>query len=66
MKLKDDLSFYKSQVEEREKLISNYGLVIVGGEGEENPSERALVSAKTAELLQQAGSGSLGNLYLTI
>ena len=60
MKLKDDLVSYKSQLEERDRLIANYGLMIVGGEDEEGPSERALVTVETADLLQKVGEGSLG------
>ncbi|KAK6617936.1 hypothetical protein RUM43_014165 [Polyplax serrata] len=59
VKLRDDLSFYKSQLEERDRLITNCGLVIVGGDEGGNSSEKALVSAGTAEALQQAGTGSL-------
>ncbi|KAK6618390.1 hypothetical protein RUM44_002842 [Polyplax serrata] len=59
VKLRDDLSLYKSQLEERDRLITNCGLVIVGGDEGENSSEKALVSAGTAEALQQAGTGSL-------
>ena len=34
--------------------------MIVGGEDEEGPSERALVTVETADLLQKVGEGSLG------
>ncbi|XP_066998100.2 leucine-rich repeat flightless-interacting protein 2 isoform X2 [Anabrus simplex] len=73
-KLKDDLDWCKTQLEERDRLIHEAGLMIVGddqvssedessGEDSKDNSKRlpkkALVSIENAELLQTAGEGSL-------
>lgn len=72
-KLEEDLEWTRAQLEERDRLIQEQGLVIVGGEcssSEEDSSEgndkekvkkmpkRALVSAQVAGLLE-TGEGSL-------
>lgn len=73
-KLKDDLTVTRAELEERDRLIAEKGLVIVG---EEVPPEdgddvgingmgtpkRALVSAENAQLLESAGEGSLGKFF---
>lgn len=50
------------QLEERDRLIADYGLIIVGGDinekGEVTPRE--LVSNQAAKVLESAGEGSLG------
>lgn len=67
-RLKDDLDLCRSQLLERDTLIEENGLVIVEDEGsdEENevesgpcPRRRVLVSKESAELLHNAGKGSL-------
>lgn len=69
-RLKEDLDICKAQLLERDTLIEENGLVIVedeSSEGEETQKEngpvyrkRVLVSTEAAELLQNAGEGSLG------
>lgn len=69
-RLKEDLDICRAQLTERDILIQENGLVIVedeGSEGEETQKEngpvcrkRVLVSTEAAELLQNAGEGSLG------
>ncbi|XP_074039906.1 leucine-rich repeat flightless-interacting protein 2 isoform X1 [Leptinotarsa decemlineata] len=65
VKLKDDLAVTKYELEERDRLISEKGLVIVGEEvppdedGTIHPPKKALVSAENAQLLESAGDGSL-------
>lgn len=76
-KLKDDLAVTKYELEERDRLIAEKGLVIVG---DDSPPEdemngetssrnstprKALVSIENAQLLESAGEGSLG-LYTFI
>ncbi|XP_016844837.1 leucine-rich repeat flightless-interacting protein 2 isoform X2 [Nasonia vitripennis] len=68
-RLKEDLDICRAQLLERDTLIQENGLVIVedeGSEGEETQKEngpvvrkRVLVSTEAAELLQNAGEGSL-------
>ncbi|KAK0178671.1 hypothetical protein PV327_007541 [Microctonus hyperodae] len=70
-RLKDEVELYKGQLLERDTLIQENGLVIVEDEGSENeetttgtangiiPRKRVLVSTEAAELLQNAGEGSL-------
>ena len=69
-RIKDDLDICKAQLLERDTLIEENGLVIVEDEGSENEDmqkengpvcrKRVLVSTEAAELLQNAGEGSLG------
>ncbi|XP_050302976.1 leucine-rich repeat flightless-interacting protein 2 isoform X2 [Anthonomus grandis grandis] len=58
--LKDDLRLYKLELEERDRLIEEKGLVIVCGDPGENgePPKKALVQAENARLLE-GGDGSL-------
>lgn len=63
-KLKEDLAVTRSELAERDRLIEEKGLIIVG---DDNPPEngditpkKALVSVENAELLQKAGEGNLG------
>ncbi|XP_068898859.1 leucine-rich repeat flightless-interacting protein 2 isoform X6 [Tenebrio molitor] len=71
-KLKDDLAVARTELEERDQLISEKGLVIVGedviNEEQRNGDislssigtpKKALVSVENAQLLQSAGEGSL-------
>ncbi|CAG9861882.1 unnamed protein product [Phyllotreta striolata] len=64
-KLKDDLAFVKYELDERDRLIAEKGLVIVAEEvpadedGTHRPPRKALVSAENANLLETAGDGSL-------
>lgn len=67
-RLKDDLDICKAQLLERDTLIQENGLVIVEDEESENEEtgqmngihrKRVLVSTEAAELLQNAGEGSL-------
>lgn len=60
--LKDDVCALKFEVEERDRLIAEKGLVIVVGEPDEEgePPKKALVQADNAKLLEEAGDGSLG------
>ncbi|KAJ8683264.1 hypothetical protein QAD02_019056 [Eretmocerus hayati] len=68
-RLKEDLDICQAQLLERDTLIEENGLVIVedeGSGGEETQKEngpvcrkRVLVSSEAAELLQNAGEGSL-------
>jgi len=73
-KLKEDIEYLKFQLEQRDKLIEEHGLVVVnadGSEHEENgdihtleqiegtPSKVTLVSQEAAVLLEKAGEGSL-------
>lgn len=65
-KLKDDLAVTQIELEERDRLITEKGLVIVGEElppsedGTIQPPKKALVSVDNAQLLNSAGDGSLG------
>ncbi|KAJ8927437.1 hypothetical protein NQ314_020107 [Rhamnusium bicolor] len=64
-KLKDDLAVTKAELDERDRLITEKGLVIVGEEvppdedGTIQPPKKALVSLENAQLLESAGDGSL-------
>ncbi|XP_023245230.1 leucine-rich repeat flightless-interacting protein 2 isoform X1 [Copidosoma floridanum] len=68
-RLKEDLDICRAQLLERDTLIQENGLVIVEDEGSENEEtpklngpvckKRVLVSTEAAELLQNAGEGSL-------
>ncbi|XP_064211091.1 leucine-rich repeat flightless-interacting protein 2 isoform X1 [Tribolium castaneum] len=72
-KLKDDLAVTRAELEERDQLISEKGLVIVGEDSINEEEQRngdvslssigtpkkALVSVENAQLLQSAGEGSL-------
>ncbi|XP_056638022.1 leucine-rich repeat flightless-interacting protein 2 isoform X2 [Diorhabda sublineata] len=64
-KLKDDLVLTRYELEERDRLITDKGLVIVGEElppdedGTQHPPKKALVSVENAHLLETAGDGSL-------
>ena len=80
-RLKEDLDMCKAALEDRDRLIREQGLVIVGddggldgcedgdadGDGDAQDASRrkaprkALVSIESAEMLQRAGEGSLGN-----
>lgn len=68
-KLKDDLAFAKYELDERDRLIAEKGLVIVGEEvpadedGTQHPPKKALVSVENAHLLETAGDGSLGKCF---
>lgn len=75
-RLKDDLAAVRAELEERDRLIAEKGLVIVGEDvppEEENADagvsnnsngcaimRRALVSVENAQLLESIGEGSLG------
>lgn len=56
----------KAELEERDRLIAEKGLIIVGEEvppsedGTLQPPKKTLVSAENAQLLESAGDGSLG------
>lgn len=72
-KLKDDLAVTRAELEERDQLISEKGLVIVGEDSINEEEQRngdvslssigtpkkALVSVENAQLLETAGEGSL-------
>ncbi|XP_015598642.1 leucine-rich repeat flightless-interacting protein 2 isoform X3 [Cephus cinctus] len=69
-RLKEDFDSCRAQLLERDTLIEENGLVIVEDEGSEDedtenenssrgPRRRVLVSTEAAELLQNAGEGSL-------
>ncbi|XP_076180816.1 leucine-rich repeat flightless-interacting protein 2 isoform X1 [Ptiloglossa arizonensis] len=68
-RLKDELDICHAQLIERDTLIQENGLVIIDDEESENedndiengprPRRRVLVSTEAAELLQNAGKGSL-------
>lgn len=73
-RLKDELAVVRTELEERDRLIAEKGLVIVG---EDIPDDdhtedsslnncstprKALVSVENAQLLESAGEGSLGKL----
>ncbi|KAK3930254.1 Leucine-rich repeat flightless-interacting protein 2 [Frankliniella fusca] len=66
-RLKEDLDMCRAALEERDLLIQEQGLVIVGDEGdldgcedgEKRAPRKALVSVESAEMLQKAGEGSL-------
>ncbi|KAI4460692.1 leucine rich repeat in flii interacting protein [Holotrichia oblita] len=70
-RLKEELAVTKSELEERDRLITEKGLVIVGDDSlREEPSsdgavnglgtpKKALVSAENAQLLDTIGEGSL-------
>lgn len=72
VRLKEELAAYKFELEERDKLIAEKGLVIVGenvpeesencidGNATSRTPKKALVSIENAELLENAGEGSLG------
>lgn len=68
-KLRDDLAVTKAELDERDRLIAEKGLVIVVEEVEPSedgtilPPKKALVSAENAHLLESAGDGSLGNTF---
>lgn len=69
-RLEEDLNVCKAMLTERDTLIQENGLVIVEDEGSENEEthkengpvcrKKVLVSTEAAELLQNAGEGSLG------
>ena len=71
-RLKEELDLCTAQLSERDTLIQENGLVIVEDEGSGNEDDetqkengpvcrkRVLVSTEAAELLQNAGEGSLG------
>lgn len=71
-KLKNDLLTCKSLLEERDKLIAEKGLMIVGDDLLEdsvlengvingvNTPKKALVTVENAHFLESAGEGSLG------
>lgn len=72
-KLKDDLAVTRAELEERDQLISEKGLVIVGDNSINDEEQRngdmsinsigtpkkALVSIENAQLLESAGEGNL-------
>uniref|UniRef100_A0A6P7GLL4 Leucine-rich repeat flightless-interacting protein 2 isoform X2 n=1 Tax=Diabrotica virgifera virgifera TaxID=50390 RepID=A0A6P7GLL4_DIAVI len=66
-KLKEDLAVTRYELEERDRLISEKGLVIVGDDASpddddeevQHPPKKALVSVENAHLLETAGDGSL-------
>lgn len=75
-RLKDELAVIRTELEERDRLIAEKGLVIVGeavpsDEEEQTVGDsslnncssprKALVSMENAQLLENAGEGSLGN-----
>lgn len=80
-KLKNDLLVTKTFLDERDKLIAEKGLVIVGDDssldeinttnengtvnGTSTP-KKALVSIENAHMLESAGEGSLGNAKIVI
>nr|CAI5825046.1 unnamed protein product [Callosobruchus analis] len=61
--LKDELAAARLELQERDRLIAEKGLVIVGGLEEDGGGggemKRALVTADNAKLLEGAGEGSL-------
>ncbi|VEN59196.1 unnamed protein product [Callosobruchus maculatus] len=62
--LKDELAAARLELQERDRLIAEKGLVIVGGVEEDAGGggevvKRALVTADNAKLLESAGEGSL-------
>uniref|UniRef100_A0A6M2DLU5 Putative lrrfip family n=1 Tax=Xenopsylla cheopis TaxID=163159 RepID=A0A6M2DLU5_XENCH len=60
--LQEELSLTKGQLDERDELIAEQGLVIVGGECDDEtrePTKRTLVTKEGAALLAGAGEGSL-------
>lgn len=67
-KLKEDLAVTKAELEERDRLITEKNLVIIGEEvspsedGTILPPKKALVSVENAQLLESAGEGSLGKI----
>lgn len=65
-RLKSDLELCRKQLEERDQLIANHGLVMVGDDeydsdsgATERRNQKALVSQSTAALLSSAGDGTL-------
>lgn len=70
VRLKEDLACFKAELEERDKLIAEKGLVIVGEAVAEDENDavctpkKALVSIENAELLENAGEGSLGQFSI--
>ncbi|KAJ8978670.1 hypothetical protein NQ317_019106 [Molorchus minor] len=64
-KLQDDLAVTRAELEERDRLIAEKGLIIVGEEvppdedGTVHPPKKVLVSIENAQLLEDAGDGSL-------
>lgn len=75
-RLKEELAVTQAELTERDRLIAEKGLVIVGDESlREETSEgavnglgipkKALVSAENAQLLFTVGEGSLGKSVLT-
>lgn len=71
-KLKEDLAVTKTELEERDRLIAEKNLVIIGEEvpasedGTILPPKKALVSVENAQLLESAGDGSLGKILVKI
>lgn len=75
-RLKDDLAMVRAELEERDRLIAEKGLVIVGEDvpDEEHTGDnsvnncstpkKALVSVENAQLLESAGEGNLGECSL--
>lgn len=73
-KLKHDLELTKAELDERDKLITEHGLVIVSEEIEETNGDismnsvgtpkKSLVKVENAKLLENAGDGTLGELFL--
>lgn len=73
-RLKEELAVTNAELEERDRLIAEKGLVIVGDDSlcEETSDgavnglgmpKKALVSAENAQLLDGAGEGSLGESH---
>lgn len=76
-RLKDELAVVKAELEERDRLIAEKGLVIVGEDipDEEHTGDssslnncstprKALVSVENAQLLESAGEGNLGEFCM--
>lgn len=76
-KLKDDLVVTKVLLDERDRLIGEKGLVIIGDEqltndnsggdsknvnGISSTPKKALVTVENAQMLENAGEGSLGKI----
>jgi hypothetical protein len=64
-KLNDDLKMVQGQLNERDQLIAEHGLVIIVVENEDgSDAKRVLVSNENAKMLEQV-EGSIGmNLYI--
>ncbi|XP_070566787.1 leucine-rich repeat flightless-interacting protein 2-like isoform X3 [Ptychodera flava] len=69
-KLEYDITIYKEMIKQRDQLIEEHGLVLVGGEPTEEDEEAldldepvvqsaALVTPEAAQILEKAGDGSL-------